>query len=76
MSATSLIEQSRQQFPDALGRYGAFGGRFVPETLMDALNRLAEEYDKVKTRRRRFSAPERLPRTMSAAPRRCFMPSG
>ena len=26
--------------PDALGRFGAFGGRFVPETLMDALNQL------------------------------------
>ncbi len=32
------------QFPDALGRFGAFGGRFVPETLMDALNGVAEEY--------------------------------
>ncbi len=30
--------------PDALGRYGAFGGRFVPETLMGALNQLAEAY--------------------------------
>ncbi len=35
-------------FPDALGRFGAFGGRFVPETLMDALNRLAEAYEEVK----------------------------
>src|SRR5262245_12543849 len=31
--------------PDALGRFGPFGGRFVPETLMDALNRLAEAYE-------------------------------
>jgi tryptophan synthase beta chain len=48
MPAPSPVEQSRQQFPDALGRYGAFGGRFVPETLMDALNRLAEEYERAK----------------------------
>ena len=34
--------------PDALGRYGPFGGRFVPETLMDALNQLADEYAKVR----------------------------
>ncbi len=27
-------------FPDAKGRYGAFGGRYVPETLVPALNRL------------------------------------
>ncbi|WP_165227346.1 tryptophan synthase subunit beta [Aquisphaera insulae] len=37
------------QVPDHLGRYGVFGGRFVPETLMDALNRLAQAYEEVKT---------------------------
>ncbi len=26
--------------PDVLGRFGPFGGRFVPETLMNALNQL------------------------------------
>src|SRR3954451_19716952 len=39
---------SLSQGPDPLGRFGAFGGRFVPETLMDALNRLTEEYAKAK----------------------------
>ena len=34
--------------PDALGRFGAFGGRFVPETLMDALNGLAIAYDEAR----------------------------
>jgi tryptophan synthase beta chain len=34
--------------PDPLGRYGSFGGRFVPETLMDALNQLAEAYEQAK----------------------------
>jgi tryptophan synthase beta chain len=34
--------------PDVLGRFGAFGGRFVPETLMDALNQLTEAYQRVK----------------------------
>jgi tryptophan synthase beta chain len=48
MSATPLSGQRIQQSPDALGRFGAFGGRFVPETLMDALNHLAEEYDRAK----------------------------
>src|SRR3954451_6227732 len=48
MSANPLTGQARQQFPDALGRFGAFGGRFVPETLMDALNQLAEEYERTK----------------------------
>src|SRR5262245_66118282 len=44
-SATRLASH---QVPDALGRFGAFGGRFVPETLMAALNRLTEEYDRAK----------------------------
>ena len=29
-------------YPDAKGRYGIFGGRYVPETLVPALNRLQE----------------------------------
>ena len=37
-------DQASTALPDALGRFGAFGGRFVPETLMDALNQLAEAY--------------------------------
>src|SRR5207237_10890295 len=34
--------------PAPLGRFGSFGGRFVPETLMDALNQLAEAYEQAK----------------------------
>jgi tryptophan synthase beta chain len=37
-----------QSGPDALGRFGSFGGRFVPETLMDALEQLARAYDDAK----------------------------
>ncbi|MBS4197218.1 tryptophan synthase subunit beta [Lederbergia citri] len=32
--------------PDVKGRYGQFGGRFVPETLMTAVLELEEEYEK------------------------------
>ena len=35
-------------FPDALGRYGAYGGRFVPETLMDALDKLDAAYQEAR----------------------------
>jgi tryptophan synthase beta chain len=34
------------QVPDAAGRFGPFGGRYVPETLIRALDELAAEYDK------------------------------
>jgi len=36
------------QMPDAAGRFGAFGGRYVPETLVRALDELALEYDKAR----------------------------
>ena len=32
--------------PNARGRFGAFGGRYVPETLIPALDELAREYEK------------------------------
>lgn len=31
--------------PDSLGRFGPFGGRYVPETLMFALRQLTEQYE-------------------------------
>ena len=34
--------------PDASGRYGAFGGRFVPETLMPAVEELEEAFGAVR----------------------------
>lgn len=34
--------------PDAQGHFGPFGGMFVPETLMAALNELTTEYEKAK----------------------------
>jgi tryptophan synthase beta chain len=32
--------------PDSKGRFGSYGGRFVPETLMPALEQLEEEFDR------------------------------
>lgn len=34
--------------PDAAGRFGDFGGRYVPETLTRALDELAAEYDRAR----------------------------
>src|SRR3982074_1949208 len=34
--------------PDARGHFGPYGGMFVPETLMSALEDLAREYDRAK----------------------------
>ena len=37
-----LAQTLRGDFPDARGRFGPFGGRYVPETLVPALDRLEE----------------------------------
>ena len=35
---------TENKFPDNFGRYGDYGGRFVPETLMPAIHQLEKEY--------------------------------
>lgn len=44
MSSATL--SSASQVPDSAGRFGDFGGRYVPETLVHALDQLAVEYEK------------------------------
>lgn len=36
---------TRPPLPDAAGRFGPYGGRYVPETLVHALEELAREYE-------------------------------
>jgi tryptophan synthase beta chain len=40
--------KSASSVPDAQGRFGAFGGRYVPETLMHALRQLTEAYEQAR----------------------------
>src|SRR5690349_2374386 len=44
MPATAKLPASAS-VPDTAGRFGPFGGRYVPETLTRALDELAREYD-------------------------------
>jgi tryptophan synthase beta chain len=44
-AAQLLAEEVAGRFPDARGRFGAFGGRYVPETLIAALERLQRGVD-------------------------------
>ncbi len=37
-----------ETFPDDRGRFGPYGGRYVPETLMPALLELEQQYEKAK----------------------------
>jgi len=38
------------QYPDAFGRFGRYGGKYVPETLMPALSELETAYNQYKER--------------------------
>ncbi|GAX89743.1 tryptophan synthase subunit beta [Effusibacillus lacus] len=35
-------------YPDEKGRFGKFGGKFVPETLMNALEQLEQDYNRLR----------------------------
>ncbi|WP_200861340.1 tryptophan synthase subunit beta [Marinobacter sp. ES-1] len=43
-----MTEEMLKALPDAKGHFGAFGGRFVSETLMDSLMTLEREYLRLK----------------------------
>ncbi len=47
-SASASAKASHSQTPDSQGRFGQFGGRFVPETLTRALDELESEYASAK----------------------------
>lgn len=49
MSNTEIESNSPLEVPSASGRYGKFGGRYVPETLNFALEQLEAEYQAAKT---------------------------
>lgn len=49
MAPEQMVEEIDKEFkvieyPDKMGRFGKFGGKFVPETLMPALDELEEAY--------------------------------
>ena len=48
MVSTPDINTSTQQLPEHNGRFGKFGGKYVPETLMPALSELEAAYQKYR----------------------------
>ena len=49
MTTTPVLFDPQTQYPDALGRFGIYGGKYVPETLMPALSELESAYNRYKT---------------------------
>ncbi len=48
MSGISTERVDKEALPNRQGRFGEFGGCYVPETLMTALKELGEEYERAK----------------------------
>ncbi|GBF78671.1 tryptophan synthase subunit beta [Aphanothece sacrum] len=50
MTTTPITSKSATptQYPDELGRFGRYGGKYVPETLMPALSELETAYNRYK----------------------------
>jgi tryptophan synthase beta chain len=61
-------EQPAVIAPDARGRFGEFGGRFVPETLMHAVEELEQAYDDARQDPKFQSELKRLLRFFAGRP--------
>lgn len=49
MAAQAVDEPAAIQRPDSFGRFGKFGGKYVPETLMHALDELETAFKSLAT---------------------------
>ncbi|MGH2413347.1 MAG: tryptophan synthase subunit beta, partial [Microcystaceae cyanobacterium] len=48
ISPSQSTANTQTQYPDAFGRFGPYGGKYVPETLMPALSELETAYTQYK----------------------------
>jgi tryptophan synthase beta chain len=72
--ATATIPR-RKPSAAASGRFGAYGGRYVPETLMAALEELEREYEKAKRDRKFQLRLDQLLRNYAGRPTPLFFAS-
>src|SRR5467141_3536538 len=72
--ATATVSRKTRLSPrvSAPGRFGVYGGRYVPETLMSALEELESAYEKAKRDRKFQSRLEELLRTYAGRPTPLF----
>jgi len=72
MATTTVIKGDKSTKAAVKGRFGAYGGRYVPETLMSALEELEREYDKAKRDRRFQRRLDELLHTYAGRPTALF----
>jgi tryptophan synthase beta chain len=70
--ATATITNDKSAKATVKGRFGVYGGRYVPETLMSALEELEREYDKAKRDRQFQRRLDELLRTYAGRPTPLF----
>ena len=70
--ATATIPRGKKNSTKTPGRFGVYGGRYVPETLMSALDELERAYEKAKRDRKFQSRLDELLRTYAGRPTPLF----
>jgi len=48
IGVNNMKMETKYKYPDKKGYFGDFGGKFLPETLIPALEELEEQYEKIK----------------------------
>jgi tryptophan synthase beta chain len=80
MATATVTKKARHHItgksaPAAAGRFGPYGGRYVPETLMAALDELEREYEKAKRDRKFQQRLDLLLKTYAGRPTPLFFAS-
>src|SRR6266568_2245396 len=70
--ATATIPRGKKDSTRTPGRFGVYGGRYVPETLMSALDELERAYEKAKRDRKFQARLDELLRTYAGRPTPLF----
>ncbi len=74
-TATATPQHPVSAVPNAAGRFGAFGGSYVPETLVAALEQLRAQYDAVRNDPSFWGELEGLMRTFVGRPTPLYLAS-
>jgi len=72
MATATIAKGAKSTKPPAKGRFGVYGGRYVPETLMAALEELERAYEKAKRDRSFQRRLDELLRTFAGRPTPLF----
>ena len=70
------MSKENYNFPDKDGRFGDFGGKYVSETLISALDQLEETYEKIKKDKAFLKKLKMILKHLLADPRHYILQKG